>query len=592
MNFSYYNLSMKLDESNSIVDGNLSVIFCNNDPVSFSRIPFHLYPSGMYYEARKGKIDIIDITISQPPFTSLSYNVHSDEQLMWVNLNSDLLPSQNVSFKISFKTTLPDGGFDRASSHGGSGERIYKVSSAYPIPCVYDELDGWNIDPYLQIGDPFYLDMAYYDFYVEVPNSMIVAATGELQDTTLNGLTTKYHYDPIFPVREVTFSASRDFVIESTIFNGINISAYFLSRSSGIWEDDVLDYASTALKLYNDTFGIYPYLTFNLVEEYTLYLGMEYPCQVYISEALHDNIQNSGWDSWIFEEVIVHEIAHQWWYQLVGNDEVDWGFLDEGLTCWSTDYYAEIKYGKWEYFQPSYLGYLTSRERVNKYFVESEGKSSRINQSSYEYIASDSDYVYIEYVKTPVVLEKLRITIGNNDFLYGLQHFCENNFFQIATLKDLQISFEEVTAEQLNWFFLPWFDNLYLPKYSFLATDFDPGLQLLTVVIEDLNEDLNNYSYSQPVLYYVYNSIEEVMEVDYILINGTTTFSVALSEQPAKIKLDYTEDVLVQLSDSFVESITKVIGTNWNSVIIMISAIVAIGLGIGIYLLRLRKRWY
>jgi aminopeptidase N len=52
----------------------------------------------------------------------------------------------------------------------------------------------------------------------------------------------------------------------------------------------------------------------------------------------------------ILEKTIAHESCHQWWYNLVGNDEIDYLFLDEGLTCWSTDYYGEHYYGNWEHF--------------------------------------------------------------------------------------------------------------------------------------------------------------------------------------------------------------------------------------------------
>jgi aminopeptidase N len=60
---------------------------------------------------------------------------------------------------------------------------------------------------------------------------------------------------------------------------------------------------------------------------------MEYPALVMISDNIGEHIS--------YEEVIVHEVAHQWWYSLVGNDQINYGFLDEGLTEYSTILFFE-----------------------------------------------------------------------------------------------------------------------------------------------------------------------------------------------------------------------------------------------------------
>ncbi len=548
--FSHYNLSVLLNELTSTLTGVLKVDFYNNDPVNFTKIPFHIYLSGMAFISRPGIIDILSVNKLDSSKTPLTYDEYPANQTMWVHLNSTLEPLQRVQFEIHFDATLPDGGIDRSNSHGSDSDqsRIYKCAGFYPTPCVYDIYDGWNTDPYLWVGDPFYYDMAYYDFYVTLPNGMVVAATGELVQKIDSGLNTTYYFDPIQPVREVTFSASRYFYYDSDIVNGVNVTSYYLPKSQYLWENYAINSASQALVLFNETFGEYPYPTFNLVEEYTHHGGMEYPCQVYITESL------AVWDYPLFwlENIIVHETGHQWWYNLVGNDEVDWGFLDEGLVCWSTSYFGEINHGNWEYYQyPPYI------DTVRTYYTFG-GLSSKINASVYEAVNASS-YYYTAYTKAPLIFEKLRRTVGNTIFLTGLKLFFTQKVYKIALLSDLQQAMESVYGSSLDWFFFPWFDNLYLPKYNILECVYDGNREILQLTINDLNEPLNDYNYSQQVQFLIYDSNGLTYD-EWIWINGTTTLNITLINNPIRVRLEYGDEVLVQLYseiDTYLEKVLE-----------------------------------
>ncbi|NVM36488.1 MAG: M1 family metallopeptidase [Candidatus Lokiarchaeota archaeon] len=545
--YSHYNLSVQLDDLTSTLTGVLKVDFYNNDPVNFTKLPFHIYLSGMAFISRSGIIDIISVNKSDISKKSLAYDEYPANQTMWVHLDTILEPLQRVQFEINFSATLPDGGMDRSNSHGDDFDhsRIYKCAGFYPTPCVYDSYDGWNTDPYLWVGDPFYYDMAYYDFYITVPKGMVVAATGELVQKIDDGDFTHYYFDPIHPVREVTFSASKYFYYDSDTVNGVNVTTYYLPKSQFLWENNAINYAIQALELFNETFGEYPYPTLNIVQEYTHHGGMEYPCQVYITESLDE------WDYPLFwlESIIVHETGHQWWYNLVGNDEVDWGFLDEGLVCWLTSYYGEINYGNWEFFQyPPYI------DKVRTYYTF-EGLSSKINASVYDAVNA-SNYYYTAYTKAPLIFEKLRRSIGNTIFLTGLRLFYSQKVYKIALLSDLQQAMESVYGSSLDWFFFPWFDNFYLPKYNFLECSYDGNQQILNLTINDLSEPLNDYIYSQQVQLLIYDSSGLALD-EWMWINGTTARTISLSNKPKKVRLEYGDEVLVQLYSEYETYIEK-----------------------------------
>ncbi len=544
--FSKYNLSVYLDEDTSTVAGNLTVDYYNDDPINFTQIPFHIYVSGMEYDQRPGYIEILNVTTLEDPREELDYDFFSNIQLMWVNLTEILEPGNRTSFMISFNTTLPDGGIDRANEHGldSNSARIFKFANCYPQPCVYDEFDGWNIDPYILTGDPFYFDMVYYDLIINVPENMTVAATGELLDSVTIGGRTIHHYNPHLPVREVTFSASRYFIVETYTIPDLNIkvSTYFLNKSSWLWHDFALNVTVDSASLYYITFGNYCYSTFNVVQEYTQHGGMEYPLQVYATESA-DSYTGSYGPYWYLETIIAHETAHQWFYNLLGVDEVDWGFLDEGIVCWVTDWYKDVFHPDWYIFEP-YWGL----DRLRHYSLVS-GLPNKINQSVPDCAISGTDYYYLGYTKANTILEKLRTTIGHEDFIEGLSYFFQDYYFEIADITDLQIAFETVVGYSLDWFFFPWFDNPYLPKYDITNAIYDGTSKIINITITDINEIVNPYPYSQQVPIEIYSTGSSLLFSDIEWINSTTTLTIQLETTPQRVLLDYSDFVLVQFAD-------------------------------------------
>jgi hypothetical protein len=545
MNLSSLDLSLFLNETDASVIGNLTIDYFNSDPVVLSGIPFHLYLSGMLADGRLGYIEIMNVSALTPSPVQLAFDVYSDEQLMWVYLDVDLQPNSSVVLKILFESVLPIDSPDRAGANGSDldSSRIFEYASAYPIPCVYDEYDGWNTDPYLDIGDPFYLDMAYYNLSLTVPSAMKVAATGELMNLVSGSTNTTYIFTPVSPVREITFCASRYYITESQIYRGVNVSTYYLPRSVSLWSSDALSWGIRALSLYNGTFGLYPYTTLNIVEDYGFYYGMEYPCQVYLSSLIYDRYQSGQITASTLDAVIAHEVAHQWWYNLVGNDEVDVGFLDEGLAVWSTYYYSE-------FYSLGWTGKESDFEEVRATYP------AKINQSIYD---DPSTYYFTAYTKTPVVLEKLRQIIGINDYLDSLRLYFTRFSYRVAFLKDLQAAFEDYLTANLDWFFVPMFDNEYLPHYAFGGATYNTTTRQLTAIVEDLNEALHTRNYLQNFTIEV-ETTHGTFSFPSVQLFGTTEVVLSLPEtatgSPTAVRLIFDIYSLVQLDNPHTYFIT------------------------------------
>ena len=543
MDLSSLNMSLFLNETEGIVLGNLSIDYHNSDSIAFSRLPFHIYLSGMHYTTRAGSVDIHNVTTLSETPTPLLYNVHSAQQLMWVNLTEDLLPVSSVGLRISFTSVLPLGGYDRGGVNGFdyNQSKMFKFSSAYPIPCVYDQYDGWNVDPYLEVGDPFYFDMAHYNITIRVPKEMKRAATGEIQSVEFDGDIATYYINPIHPVREITFCASRYYVIESQMLDDVNVSIFYLPSSTDLWEDNALSWSLRSLACFNDSFGVYPYTTLNVVEEIGRYNSMVYPCQVYISLLIYENYRDEIYIAEHLDVFIAYEIGHQWWSQLVGVDRIDQGFLERGLTYWSFFHYNDNFY-------------FSQGDKEYCFLAVRRTWPALVNQSIYD----DPDgYDFASHVKAAVIFEKLRQLLGDDDFLGALRFFFSQYSFRVAFLWDFQESFEEYLSRNLDWFFLPMFDNEYLPDYRFASVVYYQAYRTIYFEIQDLNAALLTYIYTQQFTLQIENP-QGNLEYN-ILLTGTTLIDIQLpqntTQNPTRIILVYDDYTLVQQDEMFYQSL-------------------------------------
>ena len=301
--------------------------------------------------------------------------------------------------------------------------------------------------------------------------------------------------------------------------------------------------------------------------------------QVYITEAIYlysDPLYS-------LEKIIAHETCHQWFYNLVGNDEIDAGFLDEGLVVWATDYYFDSMYPEWNIFEDYYLQYKI------RHYNNTVGRPNKINQSIYECSTSYTDYWYIAYKKAPMILQKLRVFLGDEDYLNSIKLFFDRFKFKIAWLSDLQNAFEDVCGKSLDFFFNPWFNNIYLPKYSFSSIFYDTESSLLNITIKDLNENCNEYQYSQEMTFEVYDVKANSIFSNEIWINGTTTLLLNLSTTPDKVRLIFTNNVLAQSIEGseFVESKISKQKFNWMP---FIAFFISFSFGIILVLRKIRNK--
>lgn len=267
-----------------------------------------------------------------------------DGTILSIPLKEPLGSSDSITLKIDFYLKIP-----KQFSRLGYLEDHYEMVQWYPKICVYDN-DGWHCDTYHVIGE-FYGEYGSYDVELRLPGDYVVAATGERIEPAdkefLDSLIAKNNKPDMDERKTVRFYAEDvhdfawvcdpDFSVEKYEVDSINIYIFYLKHHEKKWKN-AGNYTIDAVKRYNQWYGRYPYKNITVVDGY-FRGGMEYPNLVIIGQG-EDRITR------MFEMIIAHEIGHQWFYGILGSDEINEAWLDEGFTVYTEIRYFEDKYGE------------------------------------------------------------------------------------------------------------------------------------------------------------------------------------------------------------------------------------------------------
>ena len=223
-------------------------------------------------------------------------------------------PASGVAWRFDLRIEVPERN-DRFGTHRG----ITLLGGALPVLAVLDE-GGWHLDSYVDLGESFYSLVATYRVALDVPGSLATATTGVLDATSHHGDRERRVYRA---------SDVRDFAIAAGALRRVVGHAggtrivvwYHPDVTSAATAERVLGDARASMRTFSAGFGAYPYPEVDVVASaFTTFGGMEYPQIVFSNPDRY---------------TVAHELAHQWWWGIVGNDEFAEPWLDESLATWS-----------------------------------------------------------------------------------------------------------------------------------------------------------------------------------------------------------------------------------------------------------------
>ena len=427
----FYELDVTLHPEDRKASVKGQIIYYNEIP-DLDELYVNFYPKAIDFATRQNTFDLNEFTVDGVDYLDSATWTGPDETALHIDLEETY--QNDDMFIITFDYDFTYWQWDRIFA--SQDEDYFVTMFFYPHVAMFDE-SGWNIERYTFSGETYYNEVGDYDVTLHIPSEFIVASGGDLQYSyEWEGITNYRYY--MEDARDYSFSASTLYSVYTKEINGKNFEIYSIEELSNGQLMQSWSYLENSFNSFEA--GVGEYYFDNFVLEYGLIYGMESTGIVYC-------------DIDISEETVVHEVAHMWFFSMIGNDQYDFSFLDESMTTYITAMYFRDLYPI-----DGYDGYLDSRDstasRFDYRFSQLEGTS--LLQGVDEF---SGEYGYIIYYHGPTIVRSYvdQFLGGDVDqFLEILQTYYDTYAKEIATLDNfLDLLETESGVEQTKeWFLL------------------------------------------------------------------------------------------------------------------------------------------
>ncbi|UXX96123.1 M1 family aminopeptidase [Streptomyces sp. AD2-2] len=401
-----YTVNLSSDTAGTVWTGHESTTFTNASATPLTEVYLRLW-------------DNYHGTCTAPPITVTNVTGGTAGALsvactaLRIALPTPLTQGQSTTIGFDLGITVPSGA-DRFGHDGA----FNMIGNALPVLAVKDG-SGWHLDPYTNNGESFYSLAADFKVTLDHPTSLSVPATGTSVDTPgTSGRT----------VTTATASKVRDFAwaagpftkISGTSAAGTAINIYSVSGISSANAQSMLSTAKSAVDAHAGRFGAYPYGELDAVIDNNFWFGgMEYPGFVL------DLVSTTA---------LTHEIGHQWFYGIVGDDEYNSPWLDEAFT----DYATDLAQG------------LTGTNCWNS--VSWASSAENITNSMAYWDAHSSRYSTVVYGYGKCALHDLRRTLGDTAMAKLLKDYATSHWYGVSTTAEFKAAAQAATTTDLTSF--------------------------------------------------------------------------------------------------------------------------------------------
>ncbi|MAQ47891.1 MAG: aminopeptidase [Flavobacteriales bacterium] len=527
----HYIIEAEIIDTDNMIKANQQLIYTNNSPDELEHVFFHLYANAfepdsyldkfrksnkMLTRFREDELKKKNLEILSIKSNDKSLDIEIDNTIMKVYLEKPLKSGETIKFDINFESYF--GGEEsagnvrrRMKTYTEYGNKHYNGVHWYPRISVYDSKFGWTTDQHL--GKEFYGNFGCFDVELTFPENYIVEATGYMtnRDEVLpeelmkkldikNFATKKYNTPPSTIIRynpdkkktwkfhaenvhDFAFTADPSYRIGVADWNGIKAYSLAQEQHAAKWQN-AADYAAEIVEVFSQDFGMYTYHKIIVADARS---GMEYPMITL------DSGRDPG-----YRGLLIHEIAHMWFFGQIGNNETYRAALDEGFTQFLTAWGTEKIEGKYMTKDASYVNdtildnqnvdvldrikwLKNNKTFLNKYYDShtnqldakdddafyrytmdaSENNTPKLNTHSHDFggsLAHRGSYTHV-YGKTATMLYNLQYVLGDELFLAAMKNYFETWKIAHPYLNDFRNSIIQFTKVDLNWFFDQWLDT-------------------------------------------------------------------------------------------------------------------------------------
>jgi len=504
----HYKIRAIINEKRDIIEAQEKLSYWNNSPDELNELYFHLYQNAF---TKGSYLDQLRDGNGSPVINYGPYSVQGlgtivqdfkvdgalvkpeiDNTVMKIPLKKPLKPGESVDIEMLFATFFDSRGFRRRmASYDAWGNRHYNGVHWYPRIAVYDAKKGWDRDQHL--NKELYGDFGTFDVQLNFSDNYVVEATGELQnpEETFPGdlrqrldiknfkdkawdskpsIITPYdsakrktwHY-VAHNVHDFAFTADPTYRLGEETWNGVKCIAIVQEPHCSGWQN-APKYMTGIIKTFSEDFGMYEYPKIVAADARD---GMEYPM-----------ITLDGGRDPSYRGLLVHEIGHNWFFGMIGNNETYRAALDEGftqfLTAWGLneldgDYIPttkDIKKWRGKYKNKD----LTLDSRVYRPYIEHvvRADDARLNTHSNDFggnLGHGGGYRLV-YYKTATMLYNLKYMLGDEMFSKVMKTYVHDWKIAHPYFQDFRGSVAKTTGQDLDWFFDQWLETTKYLDYK------------------------------------------------------------------------------------------------------------------------------
>jgi len=505
-----YRIDTRLYPDQNRVTGSETITYVNNSPDTLTEVYLNLAqnvfaPGNPRDRAAPvtGGLQLHRLVVQGEPVVLAPRGALSLSTSERVALPDPLVPGAKAELEIDWSFEVPEGTFRM----GREGSEVFYLAQWYPQIAVYDDLRGWVRDPYLGDGE-FYLDYGSFDVRITAPAGWLVSGSGVLQNpeevltpdaarrlasltrdaiTPIVGVADReagrataaggedgtliWHFEAE-NVRDFAWGASDLYVWDGTVAEypdgdggTLRSDIYTLYRPDRPNWDHSAEYARHSIETHSDWYPYpYPHMTVN---EGVIGGGMEYPMITIIG---------GGRTPESLYGVVSHELGHMWWPMVAGSDERNFAWMDEGMASFAEDLAFD------DFFEGSNSGLNTMNGYLRIAGTDAETPSMR----SADLYGPFGNRGMASYGKPATVMRALRAILGPEVFDEALKTYTRRWAFKHPNPLDLFWTFEDVSGQDLDWYFHPWIYTTGVMDQAVTGVEQSDGTA--TVILADRGE--------------------------------------------------------------------------------------------------------
>jgi aminopeptidase N len=431
-----YRMELYLDTISSTLYGSTWLTTRNTTGVALQELWFTAYPNAFKKPEQS------------PAPANAYYNGYDSGWLqinkLKVNKQESRYVEEGVSIKAELPATVPPGAsitvemqwqarIPNIAYRYGCKNGVFMLGNFYPVLNVYSDY-GWHNSYNSVFGDPFCFNCADYVVRVNIPENYSLVSTGVNMETIAEDNGRETHIIQAKNARDFCLAVMYDYTQEKARIASADILCYAPAGNTAR-QREILGQSRQILNYYACHFGSYPYQDFKVVfVPMQGFHGMEYSGVIFLQE----EFLAPDYDKERSHFLLAHEIAHQWWYSQVGNDQIREPWLDEGLANWSSYKYLQDIIGK--------------KPPAVKRFPDGINLGVELRE-----IYSTREYYLTAYTGGEEFWFGLEEQLGTEKVIQVLRRYLADYRYQIATTSNLQDVIKREAHQDMDSYFYKWF---------------------------------------------------------------------------------------------------------------------------------------